>query len=228
MRIDISTPDIPVDGAQVVRFIIIGDAGTAVIPASVSVSIADGDGVVVSTGAATVALDGECSYSVSPALPLGWGYMVTASAVIDGATVTPAPGVIDVVPYVLVPEITDADMLVYEPMLTSYAPAGVADYSAVRAAAWEQIRSEMRQRAMADGGRGYGYPTDAGQLRLPHLYAALATALAPLSTDPSDAFASRAEKYRERSLAALGRVQIRYRPGVGSGGDSGWTVVGVG
>jgi len=228
MRIDISTPDIPVDGAQVVRFIIIGDAGTAVIPASVSVSIADGDGVVVSTGAATVALDGECSYSVSPALPLGWGYMVTASAVIDGATVTPAPGVIDVVPYVLAPEITDADMLVYEPMLTSYAPAGVADYSAVRAAAWEQIRSEMRQRAMADGGRGYGYPTDAGQLRLPHLYAALATALAPLSTDPSDAFASRAEKYRERSLAALGRVQIRYRPGVGSGGDSGWTVVGVG
>ena len=228
MNIKISTPDIPVDGAQVVRFIIIGDAGTAVIPTSVSVSIADGDGMVVSAGAASVALDGACSYPISPALPLGWGYMVTASAVIDGATVTPAPGVIDVVPYVLAPEITDADMLAYEPMLTTFLPAGVADYSTVRAAAWEQVRTEMRQRAMADGGRGYGYPTDAGQLRLPHLYAALAVALAPLSTDPADAFASRAEKYRERSSAALGRVQIRYRPGVGSGGDSGWTVVGVG
>ena len=212
MRIDISTPDIPVDGAQVVRFAIVDDAGTTLVPTSVSVSIGDADGVIVSAGTAAVALDGGCTYPVVPALPLGWGYMVTASAVIDGATVTPAPGVIDVVPYILAPEITDADMLVYEPMLTSYAPAGVADYSAVRAAAWEQIRSEMRQRAMADGGRGYGYPTDAGQLRLPHLYAALATALAPLSTDPADAFASRAEKYRERSLAALGRVQIRYRP----------------
>ena len=228
MNIKISTPDIPVDGAQVVRFQVIGDAGTAVIPASVSVSIADGDGMVVSAGAASVALAGECSYSVIPALPLGWGYMVTASVTIDGATVTPAPGVIDVVPYVLVPEITDADMLAYEPMLTTFLPAGSSDYSAVRSAAWEQIRAEMRQRAMADGGRGYGYPTDAGQLRLPHLFAALATALAPLSTDPADAFASRAEKYRERSSAALGRVQIRYRPGVGSGGDSGWTVVGVG
>ena len=225
MRIDISTPDIPVDGAQVVRFIIIGDAGTAVIPASVSVSIADGDGVRVSSGAATVALDGECSYSVSPALPLGWGYMVTASAVIDGATVTPAPGVIDVVPYILAPEITDADMLVYEPMLTSYAPAGSTGYEAARDAAWEQIRIEVRQRAMADGGRGYGYPADAGQLRLPHLYAALAVVLAPLSTDPSDVWAGRAEKYRERSREALARVQMRYRTG---GDGSGWTVVGVG
>ena len=228
MNIKISTPDIPVDGAQVVRFIIIGDAGTAVIPASVSVSIGDADGVIVSAGTAAVALDGGCTYPVVPALPLGWGYIVRVSAVVDGAAVTPAPGVIDVVPYVLAPEITDADMLAYEPMLTTFLPAGVADYSTVRAAAWEQIRAEIRQRAMADGGRGYGYPTDAGQLRLPHLFAALAVALAPLSTDPADAFATRAEKYRERSSAALGRVQIRYRPGVGSGGDSGWTVVGVG
>lgn len=228
MRIDISTPDIPVDGAQVVRFIIIGDAGTAVIPASVSVSIADGDGVIVSAGTAAVALDGGCTYPVVPALPLGWGYIVRVSAVVDGAAATPAPGVIDVVPYVLVPEITDADMLAYEPMLTTFLPAGVADYSTVRAAAWEQIRAEMRQRAMADGGRGYGYPADAGQLRLPHLYTALALAIAPLSTDPSDVWAERAEKYRERASAALGRVQVRYRPGVGSGGDSGWTVVGVG
>lgn len=228
MNIKISTPDIPVDGAQVVRFIIIGDAGTAVIPTSVSVSIADGDGVRVSSGAATVALDGECSYSVSPALPLGWGYMVTASAVIDGATVTPAPGVIDVVPYVLVPEITDADMLVYEPMLTSYAPAGSTGYEAARDAAWEQIRVGIRQRAMADGGRGYGYPTDAGQLRLPHLFAALAVALGPLSTDPADAFATRAEKYRERSTDALGRVTLRYRSGGSTGTGSGWAVLGVG
>ena len=228
MRIQISTPDIPVDGAQVVRFTIVDDAGTALNPTSVSVSIGDADGVIVSAGTAAVALDGGCSYPVVPALPVGWGYIVRVSAVVDGTAATPAPGVIDVVPYVLAPEITDADMLAYEPMLTTFLPAGVADYSTVRAAAWEQVRTEMRQRAMADGGRGYGYPTDAGQLRLPHLYAALAVALAPLSTDPADAFASRAEKYRERSSAALGRVQIRYRPGVGSGGDSGWTVVGVG
>jgi len=228
MRIDISTPDIPVDGAQTVGFQIIGDAGTAVIPTSVSVSIADGDGVIVSAGTAAVALDGGCTYPVVPALPLGWGYVVRVSAVVDGATVTPAPGVIDVVPYVLVPEITDADMLVYEPMLTSYAPAGSTGYEAARKAAWEQIRIEVRQRAMADGGRGYGYPTDAGQLRLPHLFAALAVALAPLSTAPDDVFAARAEKYRERSTDALGRVTLRYRSGGSTGTGSGWAVLGVG
>ena len=73
MNIKISTPDIPVDGAQVVRFIIIGDAGTAVIPASVSVSIGDADGAIVSAGTAAVALDGGCTYPVVPALPVGWG-----------------------------------------------------------------------------------------------------------------------------------------------------------
>ena len=78
---------------------------------------------------------------------------------------------------------------------------------------------------MADGGRGYGYPADAGQLRLPHLYTALALAVAPLSTDPSDVWAARAEKYRERSREALARVQMRYRTG---GDGSGWSVVGVG
>ena len=228
MRIQISTPDIPVDGAQTVGFQIIGDAGTTLFPTSVSVSIGDADGVIVSAGTAAVALDGGCTYPVVPALPLGWGYVVRVSAVVDGAAVTPAPGVIDVVPYVLAPEITDADMLAYEPMLTTFLPAGVADYSTVRAAAWEQIRSEMRQRAMADGGRGYGYPTDAGQLRLPHLYAALAVALAPLSTAPDDVFAARAEKYRERSTDALGRVTLRYRSGGSTGTGSGWTVVGVG
>lgn len=225
MIVRISTPDIPVDGAQVVRFTIADDAGTVQIPASVSVSIGDADGVTVSAGTAAVALDGGCTYPVVPALPLGWGYIVRVSAVVDGAAVTPAPGVIDVVPMIIAPEVTDADLLTYEPMLAQYAPAGVTGYSGVRSAAWEQIRIEVRQRAMADGGRGYGYPADAGQLRLPHLYTALALAVAPLSTDPSDVWAARAEKYRERSREALARVQMRYRTG---GDGSGWSVVGVG
>ena len=225
MIVRISTPDIPVDGAQVVRFAIVDDAGTALVPTSVSVSIGDADGVVVSTGTAAVDLDGGCTYPVVPALPVGWGYIVRVSAVVDGAAATPTPGVIDVVPMIIAPEITDADLLTYEPMLAQYAPAGSTGYSSVRAAAWEQIRIEVRQRAMADGGRGYGYPADAGQLRLPHLYTALALAIAPLSTDPSDVWAERAEKYRERSREALARVQMRYRTG---GDGSGWSVVGVG
>ena len=134
MIVRISTPDIPVDGAQVVRFTIADDAGTVQIPTSVSVSIGDADGVTVSAGTAAVALDGGCTYPVVPALPLGWGYVVRVSAIIDGALVTPAPGVIDVVPMIITPEITDADMLTYEPMLAQYAPAGVTGYSGVRAA----------------------------------------------------------------------------------------------